>query len=156
MNLRIDWTELTWNPVRARSAVSPGCDQFHAARLDIRFFRPNGRYAGLAKMMKGGPKWTGEVVLAHDALLRPLTSRIPRTIFVNSLPGFFHPELSTNDIDAVLGVKAAANQHSFQVIAKRADRLSKWTQTPSARIGLRRRPGGPRWRPAETRRRRRP
>ena len=129
MASRIEWTERTWNPVRGCSAASPGCQHCYAARFAIRFSRPGGRYAGLVKMTKGGPGWTGKVFLSPGTLFHPLAWRIPLVIFVNSMSDLFHPELSDDDIDTVFGVMAAAGRHCYQVLTKRADRLSAWTRT---------------------------
>lgn len=129
MASRIEWTERTWNPVRGCSAASPGCQHCYAARFAIRFSRPGGRYADLVKMTKGGPGWTGKVVLSPDTLFHPLAWRIPFDVFVNSMSDLFHPELSDDDIDTVFGVMAAADRHCYQVLTKRANRLSAWTRT---------------------------
>lgn len=127
----IEWTERTWNPCRGCSAASPGCENCYAARFAMRFSGPGRPYAGLVRMTKGGPRWTGKVVLAPTAtLLHPLSWREPLTVFVNSMSDLFHTELSDDDIDTVFGVMAAADHHCYQVLTKRADRLSTWTQVP--------------------------
>ena len=130
MDSRIEWTQRTWNPFRGCSAVSPGCEHCYAARFGIRFSGPDGRYAGLVRMTKGGPEWTGKVVLVHDTLLHPLAWRTPVSVFANSMSDAFHPGLSDDDIDTVFGVMAGTSHHTFQVLTKRADRLAGWTVTP--------------------------
>jgi protein gp37 len=71
-------------------------------------------------------RWTGKVVLDPAALAKPLRWRRPRRIFVNSMSDLFHERLSNEQIAAVFGVMAAARQHTFQVLTKRARRMRAW------------------------------
>jgi len=122
---RIEWTERTWNPVRGCSVASPGCQHCYAARFAIRFSGPGGRYAGLVKMTKGGPGWTGKVFLSPGTLFHPLAWRIPLVIFVNSMSDLFHEDVPADYIGAVFQTMEKASWHVFQVLTKRADRLEQ-------------------------------
>ncbi len=59
-------------------------------------------------------------------LADPLRWKKPRRIFVNSMSDLFHEKLSNEQIAAVFGVMAAAPQHTFQVLTKRAKRMREW------------------------------
>jgi protein gp37 len=56
----------------------------------------------------------------------PLRWKKPRKIFVNSMSDLFGEFVPDEYIAAVFGVMAAAHQHTFQVLTKRAERLPKW------------------------------
>lgn len=84
-------------------------------------------YFGLTKLRaKGGPVWTGEARFIQEALDQPLRWRAPRKIFVNSMSDLFHEDLTNEQIAAVFGVMAACQQHTFQVLTKRAERMRAW------------------------------
>lgn len=135
----IEWTDATWNPVRGCSRVSPGCDNCYAMRFAHRFSNPGsgtctrgeeykaaGRYHGLTTIRRGKVDWSGRVRLVPEMLDAPLRWRKPRRIFVNSMSDLFHESLSDEAIAAVFGVMAAAPQHTFQVLTKRAKRMREW------------------------------
>jgi protein gp37 len=71
-------------------------------------------------------KWNGKVRLAPHKLHEPLSWRDPSTVFVNSMTDMFHPGYTNEEIAAVFGVMAAAPQHTFQVLTKRAQRMREW------------------------------
>lgn len=119
----IEWTEATWNPTRGCSLVSAGCTNCYAMRQAHRFKGKYGAYAGLTRMTTNGPVWTGEIRLEEEMLDKPLKWKKPRRIFVNSMSDLFHESLPFESIAAVFGVMAAAPQHTFQVLTKRAERM---------------------------------
>lgn len=132
----ISWTDATWNPVRGCSRVSEGCRNCYAERVAARFSGPGQPYAGLAKVTAprdlldrvGGRRngWTGEVRFVAEHLADPLRWKKPRRIFVNSMSDLFHEKLTNEQIAAVFGVMAAAPQHTFQILTKRAKRMREW------------------------------
>ena len=138
----IAWTDVTWNPVRGCSRVSEGCRNCYAERMATRFSGPGQPYEGLVTVPAGGRhgesgrartgirgKWNGVVRLIPERLADPLHWRRPRKVFVNSMSDLFHESLSNEQIAAVFGVMAAAPQHTFQVLTKRANRMLAWFQT---------------------------
>ena len=122
----IEWTDATWNPIRGCSRVSAGCENCYAERVAARFSGPGMPYEGLATMGESGPRWTRQVALVRSKLDVPLRWRKPRRIFVNSMSDLFHEGLADEQIAAVFGIMAAAPQHTFQVLTKRAERMYKW------------------------------
>jgi protein gp37 len=110
----IEWTESSWNPVTGCTKVSPGCRNCYAERM--------------AKRLKGmGQKnyQSGfEVALHHDSLDIPLKWRKPQMIFVCSMSDLFHESIPTEYILEVFRTIGQANQHTFQILTKRAWRLS--------------------------------
>lgn len=122
----IQWTDRTWNPVRGCSLVSPGCKNCYAMKFAHRFAAPGKPYAGLTRLGNTRPVWTGEVRTVPEALAEPLRWRKPSRVFVNSMSDLFHKDVPNEFIAAVFGVMAAAPQHTFQILTKRAERLPEW------------------------------
>ena len=128
----ISWTDATWNPVRGCSRVSEGCRHCYAERFAARFSGHDQPYHGLVSLhsRSGGrapeARWSGEVRIVPDHLADPLRWRKPRRIFVNSMSDLFHEKLTNEQIAAAFGVMAAAPQHTFQVLTKRAKRMREW------------------------------
>jgi protein gp37 len=77
-------------------------------------------------MTAHGPRWTGEVRLVEEHLKDPLRWKKPRRIFVNSMSDLFHEKLTDDQIVRIFGVMAAAPQHTFQILTKRAERMLVW------------------------------
>ncbi|GAB7387392.1 phage Gp37/Gp68 family protein [Bacillaceae bacterium] len=115
---KIEWCDATWNPVSGCSKVSEGCRNCYAERLSHRY------------------KWTekpwsaqnaGENVKLHpERLDQPLRWRRPRKIFVNSMSDLFHEAVPFEFIDKVFAVMASANQHIFQILTKRPERMREY------------------------------
>ncbi|GHU33564.1 hypothetical protein AGMMS50256_25710 [Betaproteobacteria bacterium] len=70
----------------------------------------------------------------------PLKRRSHTTYFVNSMSDLFHEEVPTDYIEQVFDVIARANQHTFQILTKRADRMSAFFMgkkvPPNAWLGV--------------------
>jgi protein gp37 len=111
----IEWTEATWNPVTGCSKVSPGCAHCYAERLSLRFGTTSKPWL---------PEHAGENVVLHDARLgQPLRWRRPRMVFVNSMSDLFHELVPLSFVRSVFDVIEEAEQHVFQVLTKRHERL---------------------------------
>ena len=120
----IEWTDETWNPVTGCDRTSPGCDNCYALTLA-------GRLKGMRQpkyQRDGNPRTSGPgfgVTLHHSELEAPLHWRKPRMVFVNSMSDLFHPDVPDGFILGVFGVMAQAEQHTFQVLTKRPQRMAK-------------------------------
>lgn len=111
----IEWTESTWNPVTGCTKISAGCLNCYAERLAKRL-----HLMGQASYQNGF-----EVTLHERLLDYPLKIKTPRTIFVNSMSDLFHEAVPDSFIIKVFEVMCNANWHSFQVLTKRAERMSE-------------------------------
>jgi len=115
---KIEWTDSTWNPVRGCTKISPGCQHCYAETFAERF-----------RGVKGHPFEFGfDLRLVPEKLGEPIYWSSPRKIFVNSMSDLFHPGVSDDFIENVCRVMLAANWHSYQVLTKRADRMSNLLQ----------------------------
>jgi protein gp37 len=113
----IEWTEATWNPVSGCSKVSPGCAHCYAERLSRRFGHTHHPWV---------PAYEAENVVMHpERLEQPLRWRRPRLIFVNSMSDLFHERVPLSFVSQVFDVMAEAEQHVFQILTKRHERLAE-------------------------------
>jgi protein gp37 len=109
----IEWTEATWNPVTGCSKVSPGCAHCYAETFAERW-----------RGIQGHPYEQGfDLRLWPQRLEQPLRWRRPRLIFVNSMSDLFHEEIPEEFVVAVFKVMAQAEQHVFQILTKRPERV---------------------------------
>jgi len=123
-NSKIEWTEVTWNPVTGCSKVSPGCQNCYAERMSARL-----------KAMNSKNYQNGFKVTCHKHLLEtPISWTKGRTIFVNSMSDIFHEDVPSAFIAEIFNTMNRAPQHIFQVLTKRSERLLKmntflnWTE----------------------------
>ena len=121
---KIEWTEMTWNPVTGCTKVSTGCRNCYAEIMSRRL-----QAMGLAKYSAGFELQTHE-----DELNLPKKWTKPRTVFVNSMSDLFHGKVPTGFIVRVFETMVDCPQHRFQVLTKRARRLRRiGAQLPWAR-----------------------
>lgn len=112
---KIEWTESTWNPVTGCTKVSEGCRHCYAERLAKRL-----QAMGNRKYRDGF-----KVTLHPDVIEEPLKWKKQSVIFVNSMSDLFHDDVPFDYIKRVFAVMKEANQHVFQVLTKREDRLQQ-------------------------------
>jgi len=111
----IEWTDATWNPVTGCTKISPGCKNCYAERLAFRLRAMRApRYRNAFKL-----------TLQSDQLELPMRWRQPRRIFVNSMSDLFHENIPVEYIQQVFDVMRRADQHVFQILTKRAERLEE-------------------------------
>ncbi len=112
---KIEWTDVTWNPVSGCTKRSPGCDHCYAERFAKRLkAMGNKRY-------KNGFK----VTLHWDKIEAPLSWRKPRMVFVNSMGDLLHEKVPLNFIQKCFEVMNKKTEHVFQILTKNAKRLEK-------------------------------
>lgn len=115
LNSHIEWTDVTWNPVRGCTKISPGCKHCYAETFAERF-----------RGVKGHPYEQGfDLRLVPEKLTEPLLWRTPKLVFVNSMSDLFHEGVPDDYIEMVCRVMVAANWHTFQVLTKRSVRLKE-------------------------------
>lgn len=120
----IEWTEATWNPTTGCDRVSPGCDNCYALALSKRL-----KAMGSSKYQQDGdPRTSGpgfKLTTHPDSLDVPRRWAAPRLIFVNSMSDLFHDDVSIDFIEQVFDVMRDTPQHTYQLLTKRAQRLSR-------------------------------
>ena len=113
---KIEWTEMTWNPVTGCQKVSAGCKNCYAEVMTKRLHA-----MGVEKYKLGF-----KTVATHDNTLEiPKKWKQPKIVFVNSMSDLFHPDVPSTYIQKVFNVMNECPHHTFQVLTKRAERLEK-------------------------------
>jgi protein gp37 len=80
--------------------------------------------------VKGHPFEFGfDLQLIPEKLGDPIRWSTPRKIFVNSMSDLFHPDVPDEFVENVCNVMLSANWHTYQVLTKRADRMSRLLTT---------------------------
>jgi protein gp37 len=116
---KIEWTDVSWNPVHGCSKVSPGCAHCYAETLSHRYSHTT-------------RPWTPanaehNVMLKPHKLCEPLSRAAPWNepcmVFVNSMSDLFHERVPYAYIDRVFATIEAADRHTFQILTKRPERM---------------------------------
>ena len=127
----IEWTDASWNPVRARGdgklgwhceRVSPGCEHCYAERL-------NGRIGTGLKYTVPNRQQV-ELFLDEKPLAAPLRWRKPRKIFPGSMSDLFADFVSDSWLYRIFAVAQLASRHQFQFLTKRAKRAREFMSHP--------------------------
>lgn len=127
----IEWTDYNWNFLRGCSRVSSGCVNCYAESVAARFSGIDDKgkklpYFGLAQMVNGKPRWTGEISFHEDILMEPLRWKKPRKVFVNSMSDLFHEKVTDEMLDKAFAVMALTPQHTYQILTKRPERMKAY------------------------------
>ena len=131
MASKIEWTDETWNPIRARNLetgrigwhcerVSPGCEHCYSETM-------NG-WRGTGLPFKPGHRKDVELFLDEDVLTKPLRWRKSRTVFVCSMTDLFADFVTDEWIGRIWQVMVKSHRdrgHVFQVLTKRPERIAK-------------------------------
>ena len=123
---KIEWTDATWNPIRARSRetgkvgwhcshVTPGCEHCYSETMNRRL--------GTGLAFKPGHLKDVELFLDEKMLVDPLRWRKPRKVFPCSTTDLFADFVPDRWIDRMFAVMALTPQHTFIVLTKRPERM---------------------------------
>lgn len=115
---KIEWTDITWNPMTGCTPISEGCKNCYAIKIARRL------QAMGQKRYQNGFK----VTLHPELLEKPLKWKKPRMVFVNSMGDMFHEEIPLEYILQVFKTMARAERHVFQVLTKRSSRMIELAQ----------------------------
>lgn len=110
---KIEWTEVTWNPVTGCDKVSAGCKHCYAERMALRL-----QAMGVSRYRDGFA-----LTLHEDLVDVPRKWKLPRLVFVNSMSDLFHDNVPLSFIQRVFKTMHECPQHTFQVLTKRSKRL---------------------------------
>lgn len=112
---KIEWTDVTWNPVTGCTKVSQGCKNCYAERMASR----------LKAMGVDRYRNAFQLTLQRDIVQAPLEWSKPKMVFVNSMSDLFHEDVPSSYISEIFHTMDAAHWHIFQVLTKRSERLVK-------------------------------
>lgn len=126
----IEWTEMTWNPTTGCTKISAGCKFCYAEVMAKRL-----QAMGIEKYKDGFA-----VRVHEDSLHTPYSWKGSKIVFVNSMSDLFHPQVPFAFIQKVFEVMNNTQQHTYQVLTKRAERLyelhDKLKWTPNIWMGV--------------------
>lgn len=122
MSTNIQWCDETWNVIVGCSRVSgsPGCARCYAAK------------AAKSPRLQQFPQyqtvsnWDGTVEFVKSQLIKPLSWKKPKRIFVCSMADLFHANVPDEWIHQVMAVVALSPQHTFQILTKRPERMKEY------------------------------
>jgi protein gp37 len=131
-NTAIEWTDSTWNPIRARNIAtggighfcvhaSEGCRNCYAERMQPRFKN--------AIRFAAQDRDKVKIYLDEAVLTQPLRWKRPRKIFPCSMTDLFGDWVPDAWIDRMFAVMALCPQHTFQVVTKRPERMRDYSKT---------------------------
>lgn len=121
---KIEWTGSTWNPITGCTKYSDGCQNCYAEKMAQRL-----KNMGLKKYENAF-----SLTLHPENIEDPLSMKKPQTIFVCSMSDIFHKDVPDDFILKLFDVMNRAYWHTFQVLTKRAERISElnnkinWTE----------------------------
>jgi len=115
---KIEWTELTWNPITGCTKISAGCKFCYAEVMSKRL-----RAMGVEKYKNGF-----KLALHENVLSEPYSWKHSKIVFVNSMSDLFQKNVPIEFIQKVFTVMNENPQHVFQVLTKRADLLLQYDQ----------------------------
>lgn len=111
---KIEWTEVTWNPITGCSKISDGCINCYAAA-----------FAKRLKAMGNIRYKNGFQPTVHEDLIDlPFQWKTPKRVFVNSMSDILHEQIPDKYILQIFETMNQCRQHEFQVLTKRPERLS--------------------------------
>ena len=124
---KIEWCDVTWNPITGCDKVSPGCDNCYALTMAGRLQRMgNPRYQNDGHPVSSGPGFG--LTVHRDKFDEPLLWKTPRLVFVNSMSDLFHPALGVATISRIVDTMRVTPQHTYQVLTKRPQHLLAWAE----------------------------
>lgn len=137
---KIQWTEKTWNPIRARRIagdkrgwycehVSEGCRNCYAETMNRNTYFGN----GLPYQPQVLPQV--ELFLDEKILQQPLHWKEPQAIFPCSMTDMFGNWVSDAWLDKIHHVMWQASRHTFQVLTKRPERMRDYMSDPNTPKG---------------------
>jgi len=117
---KISWTDVTCNPFPGCHKVSPGCANCYAEKMARRL-----KAMGQAKYQDVVDErgWTGRIEYDPHCMIVPGKGKL---VFVNSMGDIFHEAILVAQQDLVFDRMLAQPQHTFQILTKRADRMSAY------------------------------
>lgn len=113
---KIEWTDKTWNPVTGCTKISMGCVNCYAEVMARRL-----KAMGVEKYKHGF-----DLSLHEETLDEPLKWIKPHKIFVCSMSDLFHESVPDDFICKVMGVIEKTQLHKYQLLTKRAERMSDY------------------------------
>lgn len=131
---KIDWADMTWNPV---TGCLHGCEYCYARKIANRFgnrYMPFGNNLNVLDKPVGGVNGIDPYPFGFEPTLHkyrlndPSKIKKPQTIFVCSMSDLFGEWVPNGWIQTVFGACQQAPQHRYLFLTKNAKRTAKYDQ----------------------------
>ena len=133
---RIEWCDITINPVVGCSKCSPGCDNCYAEKMAFRLSKMPQTAAKYAGVVDDKGKWTGRIrnAVENEDHSTNYTGKSPweyfwnlgkktKRIFVGSMTDVFHENTHPHDIAHIMHGVHDHPEHTFILLTKRPHRM---------------------------------
>jgi len=143
VSTKIEWTDATWNPIRARRRsdgkvgwhcvkVNDACRNCYAEHQNIVAGTNRGRHGnGVPYAADKLP--LVEYFLDEKTLQQPLHWKQPRKVFPCSMTDLYSQEVPWAWVDQIYSVMAATPQHFYIVLTKRSDQRKLFLRHPTTK-----------------------
>lgn len=139
MSTGIEWTEETWNPIRASyrtedevgevlrtgwhcERVSPGCQHCYAETQNMARRFDLGTGLGYTRPNRDLVR----IEIDEASLEKPLHWRKPRRVFVCSMTDLFGEWVTDEMLAKVWGMMSVTPHITYQILTKRPERMREW------------------------------
>ena len=126
---KIEWTQKTWNPITGCTKRSEGCKHCYAEKM-------HNRLAAMGQRKYQNYFNDISDIRFYPEELKRNFGKNPKMIFVNSMSDTFHEGVENDWIKKILETIAINNQHTFQLLTKRASRLEFFNYPKNAWVGV--------------------
>lgn len=120
---KIEWCDMTINPIVGCTKCSPGCDNCYAEKMATRLAGHRGalgdRY--ISVLDEYGKAWNGK--MHFDPRCFECLPKRPSRIFVGSMGDLFHDSVRNKDLRLVWDHLWGHPHHTFMVLTKRPERM---------------------------------
>ncbi len=123
---KIEWTNITWNPITGCNKKSEGCLNCYAEKMHKR----------LKAMRQEKYKYPFECILFHYKELSRDLGKKSKLVFVNSMSDTFNEKITDEQIDKILDYCKNQYRHEFQILTKRAERLPDFIYPENVWLGV--------------------
>lgn len=125
---KIEWCDMTINPIVGCSKCSPGCDNCYAEKLAARLVTMHFVDLKYATVVTDG-KWNGKIASHYGCFEKlPGSGSRPQRIFVNSMGDVFHEQVDMTEAMVLFQYMQIFPHHTFLVLTKRAERMRREIQ----------------------------
>lgn len=125
---RIEWADMTINPIIGCSKCSPGCRNCYAERMAIRLDWMPATRERYSHVISTG-KWNGTTFGDFTTFTSLGRVHSPKRIFIGSMGDLFHESVTQAQITGIFNTFKQFPQHVFMLLTKRADRMREMVNT---------------------------
>ena len=117
---KIEWCDVTINPLIGCSKISPACDNCYAINMARRLQSMGTR--GYNGVVESG-NWTGKINFVRSELDKPKKWKKSKKIFIGSMTDIFHENVMYDALLDIFTMIALNPQHTFIILTKRPKKM---------------------------------